>query len=150
MINQYQALVSNSPSDLTTLSNTTAFINQMMDNLNWVGFYFLKDNQLILGPFQGKVACEVIDLNKGVCGHVATTQQPIIVDDVHQFEGHIACDEASQSEMVIPLFYQSELIGVLDLDAPIKNRFSTDDLQQCQSIVNHLSKALKKGNPLLP
>lgn len=150
MINQYQALVSNSPSDLTTFSNTTAFINQMMDNLNWVGFYFLKDNQLILGPFQGKVACEVIDLNKGVCGHVATTQQPIIVDDVHQFEGHIACDEASQSEMVIPLFYQSELIGVLDLDAPIKNRFSTDDLQQCQSIVNHLSKALKKGNPLLP
>lgn len=150
MINQYQALVSNSPSDLTTFSNTTAFINQMMDNLNWVGFYFLKDNQLILGPFQGKVACEVIDLNKGVCGHVATTQQPIIVDDVHQFEGHIACDEASQSEMVIPLFYQSELIGVLDLDAPIKNRFSTDDLQQCQSIVNYLSKALKKGNPLLP
>lgn len=150
MINQYQALVSNSPSDLTTFSNTTAFINQMMDNLNWVGFYFLKDNQLILGPFQGKVACEVIDLNKGVCGHVATTQQPIIVDDVHQFEGHIACDEASQFEMVIPLFYQSELIGVLDLDAPIKNRFSTDDLQQCQSIVNHLSKALKKGNPLLP
>ncbi len=150
MINQYQALVSNSPSDLTTFSNTTAFINQMMDNLNWVGFYFLKDNQLILGPFQGKVACEVIDLNKGVCGHVATTQQPIIVGDVHQFEGHIACDEASQSEMVIPLFYQSELIGVLDLDAPIKNRFSTDDLQQCQSIVNHLSKALKKGNPLLP
>lgn len=150
MINQYQALVSNSPSDLTTFSNTTAFINQMMDNLNWVGFYFLKDNQLILGPFQGKVACEVIDLNKGVCGHVATTQQPIIVDDVHQFEGHIACDEASQSEMVIPLFYQSELIGVLDLDAPIKNRFSTEDLQQCQSIVNHLSKALKKGNPLLP
>lgn len=150
MINQYKALVTNSPSDLTTFSNTSAFLMQQLDNLNWAGFYFLKDNQLILGPFQGKVACEVIDINKGVCGACVRSKEPIIVDDVHQFEGHIACDEMSQSEMVIPLIFNDELIGVLDLDAPIKNRFARTDLNLIQSLVDILTQSLKKGSLLLP
>lgn len=149
MINQYKSLISNSPTDLTTYSNTTAFLYEMMPNLNWVGFYLLQNDQLILGPFQGKVACEVIDLNRGVCGHCATTKQPIIVDDVHLFEGHIACDSASQSEMVLPLFFNDELIGVLDFDAPTKNRFTQQDLDFAQQILDEMTKVLKKGN-LLP
>ncbi|HHX53241.1 MAG TPA: GAF domain-containing protein [Erysipelothrix sp.] len=149
MLNSYHSLISNSPSDLTTYSNTTAFLMETLPNCNWVGFYFVHNNQLILGPFQGKVACEVIPFDKGVCGHVATTKKPIIVDDVHLFPGHIACDEASQSEMVIPLFYNDEFIGVLDIDAPIKNRFTNEDLKYTQDITKRMFQEIKKGN-LLP
>lgn len=149
MLTSYKSLLLHSPSDLTSYSNTTAFIMNLLPNCNWVGFYFAKNNQLILGPFQGKIACEVIPFNKGVCGHVATTQQSIVVDDVHLFPGHIACDEASQSEMVVPLFHNNEFIGVLDIDAPIKNRFSTEDLQAVEELVKILMSQIKKGN-LLP
>lgn len=149
MIETYKSLLANSPSDLTTYSNTTAFLMETLPNCNWIGFYFAHNDQLFLGPFQGKVACEVIPFNKGVCGHVATTKVPIIVKDVHLFPGHIACDEASESEMVLPLFHQNEFIGVLDLDAPIKNRFTQEDLDFVQSIVDHLMSKIEKGN-LLP
>ena len=149
MIETYKSLLDNSPSDLTSYSNTTAFLMETLGNCNWIGFYFAQNKQLILGPFQGKVACEIIPFDKGVCGHVATTQKPIIVEDVHLFPGHIACDEASESEMVLPLFFQNEFIGVLDLDAPIKNRFTQEDLRFVQTIVDHLMSKIKKGN-LLP
>lgn len=151
MLSSYQALIKQCPSDLTLFSNTSAFIMEVMSDLNWAGFYFLnQQNQLILGPFQGKVACEVIELNQGVCGHCATTQQPVIVADVHQFQGHIACDSASNSELVVPLFYETQLIGVIDLDSPQFNRFSSEDCQFITELSQYLSKALKKGNPLLP
>lgn len=151
MINSYKALIQQSPSDLSLFSNTSAFIMEVMPNLNWAGFYFLnQDNQLILGPFQGKVACEVINLNEGVCGHCATTQESIIVDDVHTFDGHIACDSASNSECVVPLFHNNQLIGVIDCDSPLFSRFTIEDQTFLEQIATELSSALKKGNPLLP
>ena len=149
MLNQYQALIKNSPSDLTLFSNTAAFLMEQFTDCNWIGFYFVDKDRLVLGPFQGKVACETIPFGKGVCGYVWQTQTPIIVKDVHLFEGHIACDEASLSEMVIPLFFKNEFIGVLDMDAPIRNRFDETDLELLSQLVTLLQKALKKGN-LLP
>lgn len=139
----YKALIEDDFDDISILANTSAYLNQILPNINWVGFYLLKNNQLILGPFQGKVACTLIELDKGVCGHAATTRQPIIVDDVHKFPGHIVCDPLSQSEMVLPIIINDKLYGVLDIDAPIKNRFTQDDLNQCQTIVDILIKQLK-------
>ena len=138
----YLSLIEEEADTISLLANTSAYLNQMLDNINWVGFYRLINDQLILGPFQGKVACTVIQVGKGVCGHVAQTNLPIIVPDVHEFAGHIACDAASQSEMVIPIFIKGKLYGVLDIDAPIKNRFTDKDLETCQSIIHSLEDKL--------
>ncbi|HBN82351.1 MAG TPA: hypothetical protein DDZ89_00755 [Clostridiales bacterium] len=100
-----------------------------MPDINWAGFYFLKNNELVLGPFQGKPACIRIPLGKGVCGTAAVTRKIQVVEDVHQFEGHIACDEASQSEIVLPILYDQRLIGVLDIDSPLLKRFDQTDAQ---------------------
>lgn len=140
----YQALIADESDEISLLANTSAYLNQILDNINWVGFYRLINNQLVLGPFQGKVACTTIQIGKGVCGHVAKTKEAIIVKDVNTFEGHIVCDSASQSEMVLPILIKDKLYGVLDIDAPIKNRFDQEDLQTCQSIVNSLSTQLER------
>lgn len=111
---------------LTDFSNFSAFIMSEVDELNWVGFYLLNGETLYLGPFQGKPACTEIRLGRGVCGHSALHKKTLVVDDVHQFDDHIVCDSASESEMVIPLIQNGKLFGVLDVDSPVKARFGED------------------------
>jgi L-methionine (R)-S-oxide reductase len=108
-------------------ANTAALIFDALPDLNWAGFYFLKQDELVVGPFQGKPACVRIALGKGVCGTAALERRTIVVPDVHAFPGHIACDAASQSEIVIPLIARRELLGVLDLDSPSTGRFNEGD-----------------------
>lgn len=129
---------------MTVLSNTSAIIYQLYDNINWVGFYLLKNDILHLGPFQGKPACMKIPLNKGVCGYSARNKKSIIVNDVHNFEGHIACDSASNSELVIPIIINNTLFGLLDIDSPSLNRFTDDDLLMFQTIIDSIIPHIKK------
>ncbi|MBB1272852.1 MULTISPECIES: GAF domain-containing protein [Psychromonas] len=114
--------------DLTAkLANISALLNMNLNNINWVGFYVLKGEQLVLGPFQGNVACYRIDLDKGVCGKAFSTNTTQRIADVHEFPGHIACDAASQSEIVIPINYNGKTVAVLDIDSPITERFNEVD-----------------------
>ena len=115
-----------------------ALLYQALPGLNWVGFYFLRDGGLVLGPFQGKVACIRIPLGKGVCGTVAQQRETIVVPDVEKFPGHIACDHASRSEIVVPLLKDGRLFGVLDLDSPNLARFDADDAAGLQAMVKLL------------
>lgn len=126
---QLSALLSIEPDPVTNMAQTSAFIFQSIPELNWAGFYLNdNDSQLKLGPFQGKVACVHIPFGKGVCGSVAQSRAPICVNNVHQFEGHIACDSASNAEIVIPVLIDDKLIGVLDIDSPKVDRFTTEDV----------------------
>ncbi|QJR82941.1 GAF domain-containing protein [Alteromonas pelagimontana] len=109
------------------MANISALLFNQMEDVNWAGFYLYKDEQLVLGPFQGQPACIRIPIGKGVCGTAAATRQTQVVQDVHRFEGHIACDAASNSEIVIPLVIDGTLIGVLDIDSPHKGRFDEED-----------------------
>lgn len=118
-----KSLLEGSKNNLSLLSNASAFIKAYIGDLNWAGFYLLEDNKLILGPFQGLPACVEIDLGKGVCGTAYQRNEVLNVPDVHQFDGHIACDSNSNSELVIPLFKNGIGIGVLDIDSPLFNRF---------------------------
>ena len=140
---QLQALLHGETNQIANLSNTSALLNQFLDRINWVGFYLMdENNELVLGPFQGLPACVRIPLGKGVCGTSAKNRETIRVEDVHQFPGHIACDAASNSEIVIPLMKDGKLLGVLDIDSPEKNRFDELDQLQLEEItaivVNHL------------
>ena len=108
---------------IACLANASALIFDVVDELNWAGFYLLKDGELVLGPFQGKPACVRLKIGKGVCGTAVAEDKTIVVADVHDFVGHIACDSASRSEMVVPLKKDGKIIGVLDLDSPKVNRF---------------------------
>ncbi len=139
---QLDALLTGEPNVIANLSNASALLNQFFDQINWVGFYLIENGELVLGPFQGLPACVRIPLGKGVCGTSAETQETIIVPDVHQFPGHIACDAASQSEIVLPIVKDGELIGVLDIDSPIKNRFSQEDAKGLEQFVQVLIKHL--------
>lgn len=127
MLKQLQALSEGISYQITVLSNASALLFDTLDNINWAGFYLMSDDKLLLGPFQGKPACTQIPLNRGVCGAAATTKTTQRIEDVHAFPGHIACDGASNSEIVIPLLIDGECIGVLDIDSPIKNRFDEVD-----------------------
>lgn len=130
---QLQALLHDEKNQIANLSNASALLNQFLDRINWVGFYLIDTNgELVLGPFQGLPACVRIPLGKGVCGTAAMKKETLLVGDVHQFPGHIACDAASQSEIVIPLLKDGELYGVLDIDSPEKNRFDELDQQQLE------------------
>lgn len=124
LLNFIKVQIDDESDSLALLSNISAFIMGTIRDLNWAGFYFCKENQLVLGPFQGLPACTRLSLDKGVCAKAFCYEEVIKVDDVHEFSDHIACDSASESELVIPLFYQGEVYGVLDLDSPIKSRFS--------------------------
>ncbi|MFJ5791629.1 GAF domain-containing protein [Lysinibacillus sp. NPDC097162] len=124
---QLDALLTGETDRIANLSNASALLNQFLPDINWVGFYILQEEELVLGPFQGLPACVRIPVGRGVCGSAVSTKETLVVDDVHAFPGHIACDAASQSEIVIPLIQQDKVIGVLDIDSPIKNRFSADD-----------------------
>ncbi|MGG1677715.1 GAF domain-containing protein [Neobacillus sp. NRS-1170] len=132
---QLQALLHDEKNQIANLSNASALLNQFLDRINWVGFYLLDSNgELVLGPFQGLPACVRIPLGKGVCGTAALKRETLRIEDVHQFPGHIACDAASQSEIVIPLVKGEQLIGVLDIDSPEKNRFDEIDQQKLEEI----------------
>ena len=128
---------------IASLSNITALINESLNNLNWVGFYFMKDDELVLGTFQGKVACTRIALNRGVCGYAARNKTSIIVEDVHKFEDHIACDSASNSELVVPIIYNGNVLAVIDVDSPLFSRFSDEDKNLFENIAQIISE--KKG-----
>lgn len=116
--------LSSEKNDLANLSNATGIIMACIDRLNWVGFYIIRENELVLGTFQGLPACNRIDIGKGVCGTAAKTKKVQLVPDVHMFPGHIACDSDSNSEIVIPIIKEDKVYGVLDLDSPEKERFS--------------------------
>lgn len=116
--------VSSESDPLANISNAAALIFNIVEDLNWAGFYILRNNELVLGPFQGLPACNRIKLGKGVCGTAAQTREIQLVEDVNLFPGHIACDSASQSELVLPISKEGKVYGVLDLDSPIKNRFT--------------------------
>jgi L-methionine (R)-S-oxide reductase len=139
---QLQALVEGEPNRIANLSNAAALLNQFLDRINWVGFYLYEDKELVLGPFQGLPACVRIPLGKGVCGTAASERKTLRVADVHQFPGHIACDAASQSEIVVPMIKDGELIGVLDIDSPEKDRFDEIDQQGLEAFVEQLCKHL--------
>ncbi len=139
---QLDALLEGETDLIANLSNTSALLNENLDQINWVGFYLMKEGALILGPFQGKTACVHIKVGQGVCGTAVQEDKTQRVEDVHAFPGHIACDANSQSEIVIPLHKNSEIVGVLDIDAPIRNRFSADDETGLENIVRVLESHL--------
>jgi L-methionine (R)-S-oxide reductase len=124
---QLRALLADETDALACASNFVALLYNAMDDINWLGIYVSRGNELVLGPFQGKPACVHIDIGAGVCGTAAATLQTQRVADVHQFEGHIACDVDSRSEVVVPLISNGQLIGVLDIDSPTPNRFTETD-----------------------
>lgn len=124
MILLLKGQLSSEKDSLANISNTTGIIMACVENLNWAGFYFMRGDELVLGPFQGLPACNRIAVGKGVCGTAVATKEVQLVPDVHQFPGHIACDGASNSELVIPIIKEDRVIGVLDLDSPIKERFT--------------------------
>ncbi len=123
---------------ITNQANFVAIIKEMIPNLNWVGFYLYDGKELYLGPFQGKAAVQTIPMGEGVCGTAAKTREMIVVKDVHDFDGHIACDDASNSEIVIPIIKNNELIGVLDIDSPVVNRFDEDTVKTISKSVDFL------------
>ncbi|WP_017726562.1 GAF domain-containing protein [Halalkalibacterium ligniniphilum] len=139
---QLTALLDGEDDQIATLANAAALLNQFLSDVNWVGFYLIKGEQLVLGPFQGLPACVRIPLGKGVCGTSALKRETLRIADVHAFPGHIACDAASRSEIVIPLIKDGHLIGVLDIDSPLKDRFSEeeqDGLEQfVKTLINYL------------
>jgi L-methionine (R)-S-oxide reductase len=124
---QASGLLHGEPDRIANAANFSALVYDALDDLNWAGFYFFDGRELVVGPFQGKPACVRIALDKGVCGAAATTRKTQVVRDVHAFPGHIACDAASQSEIVVPLVLDGELIGVFDVDSPKTGRFDDDD-----------------------
>lgn len=130
--------------DLAMLANVAAAINMNYEQINWAGFYLYKNDELVLGPFQGKVACTHIPMGKGVCGTSASSKKTIIVEDVHKFEGHIACDSASNSEIVVPIIYENTLIGVIDIDSFVFNRFNNEDKEILEEVAKVLANRLKK------
>ncbi|MFC9542271.1 GAF domain-containing protein [Lysinibacillus sp. NPDC056959] len=135
---QLDALLTGESDRIANLSNASALLNQFLPNINWVGFYVLQGEQLVLGPFQGLPACVRIPIGRGVCGTAVSKEETMVVKDVHDFPGHIACDAASQSEIVIPLKKEGEVIGVLDIDSPIVNRFSKEDQDGLELFVETL------------
>jgi GAF domain-containing protein len=124
---QLRSLLEGERDFIANAANLSALLYHSLPDLNWAGFYLQKDGELVIGPFQGKPACVRIAMGKGVCGTAAAQRQTILVDNVHDFPGHIACDSASNSEIVVPLIKQERLLGVLDLDSPLFARFDDED-----------------------
>lgn len=143
-IRQLAALLEGEQNSIANLANASALLNEYMDHINWVGFYLYEQetNQLVLGPFQGLPACVRIPLGKGVCGTAAAECRTVVVEDVHQFPGHIACDAASRAEIVIPLMQGEQLLGVLDIDSPIESRFTETDRKYLEQFTEVLLRYL--------
>jgi L-methionine (R)-S-oxide reductase len=132
---QMDGLLSGETDAVANLANAAAAIYHALPSLNWAGFYLARGDELVLGPFQGKPACVRIRIGSGVCGTAALRQVSVLVPDVHEFPGHIACDTASRSELVVPMLRDRTLIGVLDLDSPVLARFDADDQAGCEALV---------------
>ena len=139
---QLSALTEGVTSPISNLANASALLWQNLEDINWAGFYLLEEDTLLLGPFQGKPACTRIPVGKGVCGAAAKERKTQLVANVHAFPGHIACDCASNSEIVIPIYKNGALFGVLDIDSPSLNRFSEADKEALEEFVKTLEKAL--------
>ena len=135
LIAQAQALADGTVWNITLLANISALLYGALENVNWAGFYLLREGELMLGPFQGKPACTRIPIGKGVCGTAVKEERILRVEDVHEFSGHIACDADSESEIVLPIRLDGKIIGVLDIDSPVKGRFSAEDEEGLQKIV---------------
>lgn len=139
---QVRALTEGVPYAIANLANTAAAIWQAMDKINWAGFYLMESEKLVLGPFQGKPACIEIPVGKGVCGTAVKEGKTILVEDVHKFPGHIACDSASNSEIVVPIFKNGAVYGVLDIDSPYFARFTKEDQRGLEALVRVLEESL--------
>lgn len=142
LLSALDALTADEPDAIANMANASALIAQYLPDLNWSGFYRMVDGELVLGPFQGKAACIRIPVGKGVCGAAAATRTTQLVADVHAFPGHIACDAASRSELVVPIVRGDTLIGVLDLDSPEPARFDAKDAAGCEALVALLATRL--------
>lgn len=138
LVSQAESVIENVPYTVTNLANISALIYEELSDLNWAGFYLIRDGKLILGPFQGKLACTQIPIGKGVCGTAVAENKTMLVENVHEFPGHIACDSASNSEIVIPVRHDGEVIGVLDIDSPLVGRFSEEDKAGLEKLVSVL------------
>lgn len=141
LVSQAQALLGDETNLIANMANLSALIFTSLEEVNWAGFYLLEGNELVLGPFQGNPACIRIPVGKGVCGTCAATEQSQLVEDVHAFDGHIACDAASNAEVVVPFYNGSELIGVMDIDSPTLKRFDEVDLKGMEALVKVLEQA---------
>ena len=138
ILSQLKAVTEGERDTIANLSNASAVLNANLEHINWIGFYLVRNGQLVLGPFQGKAACIRIAFGRGVCGTAAAEDSVQVVPDVHAFPGHIACDAASRSEIVIPLHDRGRLAAVLDIDSPLTDRFSPEDrqgLEQCAALL---------------
>ena len=142
LVKQAESLIRDVPHLIANLANISALIYNSLDDINWVGFYLAEENKLILGPFQGNPACVEIPFGKGVCGTAAAEDKTIVVPDVHLFAGHIACDSASRSEIVIPVHKQANVIGVLDIDSPNLSRFDENDRNGLERIVTAIENEI--------
>ncbi|HLS08217.1 GAF domain-containing protein [Lentibacillus sp.] len=143
LLKQLTALSEDETDTIAILSNASALLNQFLDQINWVGFYLWKDGELVLGPFQGLPACIRIEYGKGVCGTAIKEGRTQRVADVLAFPGHIACDSASQSEIVVPLYSNSDIYGVLDIDSPIKNRFDETDQMYLEKFASEIERLVQ-------
>jgi GAF domain-containing protein len=135
-------LTDGEPDAIANMANVAALLWETLPDLNWAGFYRNVGGELVLGPFQGRAACIRIPFGKGVCGAAAATLEPQLIDDVHAFPGHIACDAASASELVVPVVHEGALLGVIDLDSPLKARFDAADLEGCLELARLLAPRL--------
>ena len=141
LLQQAQALLEAERDPVANMANLAAVLYQGLPQINWAGFYLHKSGELVLGPFQGKPACVRIGWGKGVCGTAAAQQRTVLVPDVHLFAGHIACDSASESEIVIPIFKNGVVWGVLDIDAPVKNRFDETDRVHLEQLARRFEQS---------
>lgn len=137
-----RAIISGVPYETANLANAAALLWQNLEKINWAGFYKMEDGKLVLGPFQGKPACIAIPVGRGVCGTAAARERTLVVPNVHDFPGHIACDGASNSEIVVPIRVRGEIWGVLDIDSPVFDRFSDTDRAGLEEFVNILRQVL--------
>ena len=144
---QIQSLAEEEKHWLPVLSNASALLWESIEDINWAGFYLLEENTLMLGPFQGKVACVHLPLGKGVCGTGAQQDRTQLVCDVHAFPGHIACDSASRSEIVVPIHNDGAVVGVLDIDSPMERRFTEDDRSGLEAFVKTLEEVIAWKKP---
>lgn len=148
LLSQARSLIHGESNPISNAANLSALVMSSLPGLNWVGFYFFDGRELVLGPFQGKPACLRIPLSRGVCGAAARLRRTQVVPDVHAFEGHIACDAASRSEIVVPLLRDGQLIGVWDVDSPILARFDHQDAAGLESFCSLYVASLQDGFPL--
>ena len=142
LIAQTKAIIESESDTIANLANVSSIIYEFLHDVNWVGFYLVKDTDLVVGPFQGKVACAEIPLGKGVCGEAAVKRTTMVIKDVHAHENHIACDSNSKSEVVVPIYVKNNLFGVLDVDSPVVDRFDPDTVEFFEQFVKLFLKTI--------